>query len=211
MRALPHFLRHLELDFGADELAIKRAYARKLKQIDQEANPAGFQALREAYEAALRWVRARAAVPDGGDAEILIQVQPRPAAAREPRVPVPLAPESPARPVGPPLRETAEDRQAKREESPQAVARAVLSQLTASMAAAPADFDGVKTLFQGAVADPRLIQIETKDLFEWQVAQRLAAGWQPGNEFLLHIASRYFEWERDHRRLSRFGGLGMHL
>jgi hypothetical protein len=53
----PPFLEHLGLtEAVSDEREIKRAYARLVKQIDQEADPAGFQRLRLAYEAALQWL-----------------------------------------------------------------------------------------------------------------------------------------------------------
>ena len=44
----PPFLQHLGLTHEADERDVKRAYARRLKQIDQAADARSFQQLREA-------------------------------------------------------------------------------------------------------------------------------------------------------------------
>lgn len=50
-------LRLLDLPDDADERAIKRAYASKLKTTRPDEDPEGFQRLHEAYQAALAWVR----------------------------------------------------------------------------------------------------------------------------------------------------------
>lgn len=55
----PPFLAHLGLDEAADDRTIRRAYARLLKQIDQEKDPDGFQSLRQAYEVSLQWFAHR--------------------------------------------------------------------------------------------------------------------------------------------------------
>lgn len=63
----PPFLTQLGLGADCDERALRRAYAKRLKQIDPGADPQAFQAVREAYEAAQVWLRHReqaAAAPE---------------------------------------------------------------------------------------------------------------------------------------------------
>ncbi len=52
-------LRTLGLDADADERAIKRAYAARLKTTRPDEDPEGFQALNEAYRAALQWAQTQ--------------------------------------------------------------------------------------------------------------------------------------------------------
>lgn len=50
----------LELDEDADERAVKRAYAKRLRATRPDEDPAGFQRLHEAYQAALAYAKYRA-------------------------------------------------------------------------------------------------------------------------------------------------------
>jgi hypothetical protein len=60
----------LELDADADERAIKRAYAKRLRTTRPDDDPEGFQQLHEAYQAALNWAQYQAQwAEDDGDAD----------------------------------------------------------------------------------------------------------------------------------------------
>lgn len=63
-------LRWLELPPDADATAIKRAYARRLRQHRPDTDPEGFQQLHAAYQAALAWARAREADAQYAQAEM---------------------------------------------------------------------------------------------------------------------------------------------
>jgi hypothetical protein len=62
--------------------------------------------------------------------------------------------------------------------------------------------------FERYLGDDRLVAVDAKDIFEWQLAQRLARGWRPGHETLIELAAQTFGWNADRRRLLRFGRVG---
>jgi hypothetical protein len=64
-----HYFAELGLDADADERAVKRAYAARLKLIDVEKDPAAFQVLRETFEGAL-WYARNAAYRAMEEAEV---------------------------------------------------------------------------------------------------------------------------------------------
>jgi protein TonB len=75
-RHAPHFLVELGLEdiedvSGLDERALRRAYAKRLKQIDIEADPAAFQTLREALDCGIAWatLQKRRAAAEAAEAE----------------------------------------------------------------------------------------------------------------------------------------------
>ncbi|WP_369935564.1 J domain-containing protein [Xanthomonas tesorieronis] len=96
-------LERLGVAQDADESTIKRAYARLLKLHRPDTDPAGFQALHEAYQQALAWRRRSGGSEEPRDAVAVIQ---EPAALEQaplPRdamgeVPLPPAPSPPAPP-----------------------------------------------------------------------------------------------------------------
>ena len=199
MQATYDFLDALGLDATADARDIRRAYARKLKGIDQEANPAAFQALRGAYEVALDWCAWQAeqdvqAVPDA--------VQPEAAAAG-------AGSETTA---APPITEQASVARQAFEEADR-IARAAFEALGESAAELARsgrlhDEQAWQDVLRQVLAAPDMLNITARVMFEARIAHVLAAGWQDGNETLMPAACTVFAWIDDRRRLEALGQAG---
>jgi hypothetical protein len=192
------FLRRLGLDEGADARAIRRAYARELKQVDQALDPQGFQDLRDCYETALAWVawvaqeaqeaqEAQAAAPVAGEAESVFVSRVEPASG-----PGPAADPGPAPAM---LGHHAFERFRSRFASlPTGMARGMEAAWIAALDAALADDD--------------LVNFDARLAFELALAQLLAEGWQPGHEALFPTAAKRLGWDSDRRTLARLGMVG---
>jgi hypothetical protein len=63
MTGMPWHFEELGLSAHADLIAVRRAYAQRLRAIDAAANPAAFERLRAAYDAARAWCEQHEAVP----------------------------------------------------------------------------------------------------------------------------------------------------
>lgn len=230
MGGLPGFAMRLGLEPGADERAVKRAYARELKKIDQEAEPERFQALRADYEAALQWAR------QGGPVDAFVSAVPE---ADESSV-VEVADEAPELAAAGDIVESMpqaqgagdlpddsgeEEEPAAREHPawrlpvagadlpldvdavpPQMLAAAVLDEFMPAVRD-KADKDDLRERLRNCLSDPRLASLDAQQDFELQVLTRLADGWRPGYHLLYSVGRDVFDW-RDSRRLRALGEPG---
>jgi protein TonB len=187
MTKLPSpFLQHLGLEDDADERAIRRSYARLLKQIDQESAPQEFQALREAYEKALQWAHYRQQHVEAATA------------AQDDRSGQGVAGDAAV------LRHALVDAET--------TARAVLGELVERLKShPPADLREGRKLLDETLEDPRLLDLDAQFLFEWGIASILAQGWRPGHEYLFGPAMACFRWREDRTRLRRLGNAGQFI
>lgn len=210
--ATPHFLQALGLDDSADERAIRKAYAQRLKRIDQATEAPAFQDLREAYEVALRWAAwqrqqvAEAALVqegDGGDGSAQGPApQPDASPAHSPVVAI-VADEPAPRPATPEAPEAAEAPPAA-----EALAEAVFQAFAARRDRVFDSEDSAREALDAALADDSLVNLEARAILEWRIARELVEGWQPGHEFLFGPACQAFHWEQERRRLGIYGRVG---
>ncbi len=207
MSSAPFFLTRLGLDSQADERAVRKAYSRELKLIDQETDASGFQALRSAYDAALRWAKQ----PH--------RIQILPSESTEQLPPEPEAP-SPAKPtfqapaeIDPvPMAESGHTANVIFK-SPEADAAEVFD---AFMRRFDENSQGLVALkvtkisenLQGCLEDTRLFNLTAREAFERLLAQTLAGRWRPNHEALLTACAHVFGWKTDRRRLKALPQVG---
>lgn len=208
MSTPPHFLQALGLDDSADERAIRRAYAQRLKRIDQATEAAAFQELREAYEVALRWAAwqrqqvAEAALAQEGEGDngsapdtapqpaSPLAVTPVVAVADEPA----LLAEAPVATEAPPTADT--------------LAEGVFQAFAARRDRVFDSEESAREALEAALADDGLVNLEARAILEWRIARELVEGWRPGHEFLFGPACQVFHWEQERRRLGIYGRVG---
>jgi len=235
MKSSWDFLTALGLDESASVRDIRRAYAHKLKQIDPGQDPAGFQALREAYETALSWTAYREREVIEADAEpppVPVPVQMPTAEAEQVQVPhlAPVAPHAqpskapeavsstsdpalPAPPSQPAPQSPPQPLSEPQPPAPQQLADLVFERLAqdAARLAASGRLGEPQAWHAALLArlqDAELENIGARILFEQRVVELLGAGWRPGNEALFPAAVAAFEWSAERRGLAQFGYSG---
>ena len=213
MRDTFPFLIRLGLQGDADAKDIRRAYARELKKIDQSADPAGFQELREAYEVALQWQAHRQFAGEPPEADTATSdAELPPAPVHEPAEEIPLRQQAVSTEAVP--TEAVAARRAP--DDPYQLAAAAFEKFTASTDMLVKRNDARhqsiwKTVLQRSLDSDDLLNLSARSIFEAHIAHLLASGWKPGHETLFVVASDVFEWTRDSRRLAQFGEAGAML
>ncbi|WP_256081531.1 TonB C-terminal domain-containing protein [Massilia sp. YIM B04103] len=196
------FLIRLGLRPDADARDIRRAYARELKKIDQVADPAGFQELRQSYEVALSWHAYQQSTPEDGsdNVEAAAQGPVEMAAPMQELELEPIFPSQPTEALLPP-----ED---PRELADQAFEEFIANIIEQEPHLKSHHAKSYATVLQSSLDSDGLLNLTARIFFEARIVGMFASGSNPGQEALFAAASEVFEWERDRRRIQQFGEAG---
>jgi hypothetical protein len=179
-----NFLERLKLDHSADRAAIRRAYGREVKLLDQELQAEQFQQLRECYETALAWVTHKewdVTAPQAGERK----------------------PDSAFAPLQPDADMAA----------PSAMSAIVFARLQAirTRLAEPGALNDVPSWeaeIRERLQDGELLNLDARIFFEGRIAYALANDFNEGQFAFFLAAAASFDWLHDQRRLLQFGHAG---
>lgn len=184
--SMPWFLELLELPPHADERAVRRAYAVRVKLIDPAIDPAGFARLREAYEAARAWV---------ADEDHEVAVESPPFAVKEP-VPVTEAAAVTDETLAPPIVVV----------NPQEQAIRLIDRFAGRIAYEPNEV--IRAELEACTTALRLQYIDAPGIFEEVLIDRLARGLIRKRVAVFAAASEHFRWQ-EIGHLAALGPKGM--
>nr|WP_315467193.1 tetratricopeptide repeat protein [uncultured Undibacterium sp.] len=226
---IPAFFIDHQIEQDADERTIKRAYAKELKQIDQDNDLEGFQRLREDYERALAWARSKdwreqyiaeqnAEAEQSTDLDSThahVNSEPNVASSKKDDViaDTNVDSESAASTEHVSQEPTSSAVENAEEQVVYAIdiARNIFLEFLHHLGEKAEEVGQTEFLLRMYLDDERLINVEIRDLFEWLIAERLAQGWQTGNGDLFGAAVKCFGWHQDKHRILRFHDFGYYL
>jgi protein TonB len=203
----PDFILYLGLRADADERAIRKAYARQLKEIDQETQVDAFQMLRQAYNAALYWAAAKLHSNAPHDSKSDSEKGFSETVEQPPIANLPTEENTQAQPAneGHSHPATQQELVHQSEQKARSALDAVGEQLRTH---ALDSNDEAHKLLSQALETPSLMDMDARFLFEWGIASWLANGWQPGHQYLFPTAMDIFKWRQERARLYGFGQAG---
>lgn len=212
-QALPSCLVRLGLDLHADERAIRRAYAQRLKQLNPDTDPQGFQSLRHAYESALNWHSVDRKAPPALAHVVADEPAPQPT-HDVPATPEPAAVPPATEPSDVPAPPEPADVPSATEPAPALPVPAPIAgpcvtdlldllrhKLDAGDLRTRSD---VRAWLSATLDIGPLIDLDARFAFERGVAVLLAEGWKPGRELLFGPAIDCFGWAQEGGHLAQF-------